>query len=511
MFNDSKFHAYISGDLRLPDIATTRSGIFFNPQDSRWAYRDGGEDILIDFFTIKKVSPDLLLGFKLALLWYVENLSPAHTRNMFWYTRELLRVVAKDKIVSEITDLDIMNFKANLGHSKKWYLSLLAGFLKKWHALGLPGVTTEAVELLGQLRNEGNPKGEAVLTMDPIIGPFTSIERVALCDAMNKAYLNCKIKIEDYVLCLLVSSLGFRPVQYSYLKVCDFHIEKRSDSSLIYILRVPRAKQRGSLPRTEFKERFLSPQIGELLHEHVKRITNYYIGKLSDPEQAPMFPDGYVAESYVDGFKFHPTSRSISKRVNSVFGKLDVASERTGHSMHVTPIRFRRTIGTQAAVEGHGPLVIAELLDHSDLQNVGVYVSATPEIIERIDRAVAIKLAPLAQAFAGILVDGKTEQGVPHGLRIVAPIQSQGFAPVGSCGLHGFCDFAAPIACYTCSSFRAWLDGPHEEILEFLVAERDRLMGVDIRIASVNDRTILAVAQVVEMCKSAQVGQESDV
>jgi hypothetical protein len=158
-----------------------------------------------------------------------------------------------------------------------------------------------------------------------------------------------------------------------------------------------------------------------------------------------------------------------------------------------------------------GTLVIAELLDHTDLQNVGVYVSATSEIIERIDRAVAIKLAPLAQAFAGILVDGKTEQDVPHGLRIVAPKQSQGFAPVGSCGQHGFCGFAAPIACYTCSSFHAWLDGPHEEILEYLVAERDRLMTVDVRIASVNDRTILAVAQVVEMCNCAQEWQESDV
>ena len=179
--------------------------------------------------------------------------------------------------------------------------------------------------------------------------------------------------------------------------------------------------------------------------------------------------------------------------------------------MHVIPVRFRRTIGTQAAVEGHGPLIIAELLDHTDLQNVDVYVSSTPEIIDRIDRAVAAKLAPLAQAFAGILVDGRAEQDIPHGSRIAAPKQSQGFSPVGSCGQHGFCAFAAPIACYTCSSFHAWLDGPHEEILEYLVAERDRLMSVDVRIASVKDRTILAVAQVVEMCKSTQGGQESDV
>lgn len=54
---------------------------------------------------------------------------------------------------------------------------------------------------------------------------------------------------------------------------------------------------------------------------------------------------------------------------------------------------------------------------------------------------------------------------------------------------------------------RAWLDGPHEEILEYLVVERDRLMSIDVRVATINDRTILAVAQVVQMCKGAQVNR----
>jgi hypothetical protein len=36
-------------------------------------------------------------------------------------------------------------------------------------------------------------------------------------------------------------------------------------------------------------------------------------------------------------------------------------------------------------MEGHGELIIAELLDHSDTQNVGVYVQATPEIVESVE------------------------------------------------------------------------------------------------------------------------------
>lgn len=61
--------------------------------------------------------------------------------------------------------------------------------------------------------------------------------------------------------------------------------------------------------------------------------------------------------------------------------KLAVTSERTGERIHITSRRFRRTVGTRAAEEGHGELVIAELLDHSDTQSVGVYVQATPAIV----------------------------------------------------------------------------------------------------------------------------------
>lgn len=177
--------------------------------------------------------------------------------------------------------------------------------------------------------------------------------------------------------------------------------------------------------------------------------------------------------------------------------------------MNMPAVRFRRTIGTQAAAEGHGELIIAELLDHSDTQNVGVYVEASPEFMERrIDRKLAMRLAPLAQAFAGVLVDGETDAASDPSKRIVAPQYNQNFEPVGECGQHGFCGFAAPVACYTCANFEAWLDGPHEDILNSLLAERERLMQTtDSRIASVNDRTILAVAHVVKMCQEAQAAE----
>jgi hypothetical protein len=148
--------------------------------------------------------------------------------------------------------------------------------------------------------------------------------------------------------------------------------------------------------------------------------------------------------------------------------------------------------------------VIAELLDHSDTQNVGVYVQATPAIVERLDRALALHLAPIAQAFAGVLIRdeaGATRGTDPSSRIIDLRIDASG-QPMGSCGQHEFCGFNAPVACYTCQNFQPWMDGPHNSVLNFLLEERARLLVQSgHRIASINDRTILAVAEVIQRCE----------
>ncbi|KNH04966.1 Integrase [Candidatus Burkholderia brachyanthoides] len=118
-----------------------------------------------------------------------------------------------------------------------------------------------------------------------------------------------------------------------------------------------------------------------------------------------------------------------------------------------------------------------------------------------------MQLAPLAQAFAGKLINGPLEatRNEDPLSQIRAPAVTGKFEAISSCGKKGFCGFLKPIACYTCSSFEPWLDGPHEKVLEYLIAERERLMTAgDARIASINDRAILAVAEVVQLCESAR-------
>lgn len=75
---------------------------------------------------------------------------------------------------------------------------------------------------------------------------------------------------------------------------------------------------------------------------------------------------------------------------------------------------------------------------------------------------------------------------------------------MATCGQYGFCGANAPIPCYTCNHFQPWLDGPHEEVLADLLAERDQVFKLtgDSVMAAVNDRSILAVVNVIQRCEA---------
>ncbi|MGE8452180.1 MAG: site-specific integrase [Pseudomonadales bacterium] len=492
---------------QLPSRATTRSGIVFNPQAEKWAYRDGVVTVSIDFVPVAdQVTHEFLLSMKAVLLWHAQNSSSHHLLNLYSRLVHFLAYQARVAAapISYITSVEVLNYRASLSQGKAWYLGTLSGLLKKWHRLGYAGVADDAAALLGDLRTKGNTKGSAVLTMDPTLGPYSSIEQEAIQSALDEAYGVGWVDDAEYLLTWLFMALGQRPSQYAALKVCDISASTAADGALAYILRVPRAKQRNEHLRTEFQERPLLSQIGRPLLEYSIRVRKWFKGVVEDPNQAPMFPAN-VPGGMASGYEYHRTAKSLGQVLKVTLDQLDVRSERTGDRLHIIAIRFRRTFGTRAAQEGHGELVIAEMLDHTDTQHVGVYVAALPEIAQRIDRAVAMSLAPLAQAFKGIVIRGESEAsraGDPSS-RIIDLRIDRSAKPMGSCGQHSFCSFSAPIACYTCSSFEPWLDGPHEAVLTHLLDKREQLLRTtDERLASVNDRTILAVAQVVHICET---------
>ncbi|HEY0938804.1 MAG TPA: site-specific integrase [Steroidobacter sp.] len=496
----------------LPALVRTRSGAQFDPSLDVWSYRDTVNKVVLDFSFFNALSEEMRHSLKYTLVWYAENASAPHVRNMFSRFLHLVGFlsVGRATAIEQVTNVDLLNYKGSLSPETAYYLGSLSGFLRKWHGLGVPGVTDDAVAVLEALRLKGNAKGVAVLTMDPRMGPFTDLEFEQIQSALNEAFAEGALSEEAYLLAWLFMALGQRSSQFAALKVCDV-TGVGVDGAVDYAIRVPRLKQRNAGPRLELKERPLIPQIGKPLLEYANRVRQRFESVLANPDDAPLFPVSVEraprVHDWAPGYEYHQTGWNLGRNLKRTLELLEVYSERTGDLLHVSPIRFRRTFGTRAAQEGHGELVIAEMLDHTDTQNVGVYVAAVPEIAARIDRAIAMQLAPLAQAFKGVLIKTESEatRGNDPSSRIVDPRIDRSMQPMGSCGQHSFCSFNAPIACYTCQHFQPWVDGPHEAVLSHLLEKREQLLATtDQRMASVNDSTILAVAQVIHLCRQAQ-------
>lgn len=486
---------------KLP-IAETKNGQIFNPNNDIWTFNEVSGNYRFNF-KVFKINNSAIYGLKRVFTWYLENNSIAYASDMHFKLKKFLNYLFQhhEEKINTIRASDLINYKSFLGSQKEWNLGSLSGFLKKWHKMGFHGISKDSYNYLNETTFKGSEKGRAVLTMDPYDGPFTDLELDNIQTAINNAYADNNISHEDYLLIWLFMIYGSRPIQFAQLKVCDLIPAKLKNGSREYIIRIPRVKNRVKA-RSEFKERIIPPTLGIVLLEYRDRIKRDFKEILDDPYQAPLFPS--VNEQRTGELAYHKRSETITDQIQKVIDSLNVISERTGKKIHITATRFRRTIGTRAAAEGHGELIIAEILDHTDTQNVGVYTQTTPEIIKRIDKAVALQMAPIAQAFAGNIFMDKSQvkRADDPSSDIIDPSIESESNSLGKCGSYGFCGLLAPLACYTCGSFQAWSDGPHEELLINLLRKRKELLEItDHRIASINDNIIFAVAQVVVECQ----------
>ncbi|MDP3308624.1 site-specific integrase [Methylotenera sp.] len=490
---------------QLPQYARTRSGIEYEVLSDLWSFRDGTCQFRIDFRLVPILASPLVIGLKLTLIWYLEHRAAKSAENYFvCFIRFLRNIETDQKIpITRITPEHIISFKM-ISNSSEFTLSQMSGFLKKWVNLNSPGIDKNVAILLGQLKLKQNPVGVAVATLNPQTGPLTDLEFENIQCALVDSYANGQIDDEKFLLAFLFIALGARPVQLASLKLCDLLTPQENQDKSEYALMVPRAKQREQLSRDEHKVRILAYQLGEPLHRYVNSVYTQFANKLSDPWHAPMFPQRKQLQfANATGFEFHRAAGSLSAIIVTVFKKLGVKSERLNGPIPVAPIRFRRTFATRAAEEGLPLLVIAEMMDHTDTRHVEVYSGLTSRIRARLSRAIAMHMAPIAQAFSGHIIKSEAEAIRPNASsRIVDLRVDQSGGGIGSCSSHAFCGFAKPIACYSCNSFEPWLDGPHETMLDYLLERRDYLnKTTDPRIASINDRSILGCAQVILRCR----------
>ncbi|MBU4530610.1 MAG: hypothetical protein KUA43_01810 [Hoeflea sp.] len=487
---------------RIPKTAETKEGNVFNPRLNIWPLGGLIGSYTFRFDTLEALDERIILRLKLALIWQLENNSFASSQNLFkvfrnFYeeTREITPIAC-----TEIGLGQILRFKEGLDTKTEWKLGILRILLSTMERKGYGIASAEVLSYLGSATIRGNIKGTSIRTRDPNTGAFNDTELFAIQAALNDGFARGVICLMDYALAWLLLGFGVRPIQIAALKESDL-IVSEGEGGRNYALRMPRAKQRGSDVRAAFKTRYCSKQIGLLLELLIEQNSQRRAEMLLAGDEWPMFMG--VEEGDLPGFRYHLSSASLARRLKATFEKVIVLKANTK--------RFRITMAQRAVDDGRDKYTVAELLDHSDTQNVGVYYEASPSMVLRLDRHLAMEMAPLAQAFAGVVVMSESEvlRGTHGDNRIYdRTLRDNVREPLGYCGQMSFCGLTVPFACYTCRHFQPWIDGPHEAFLEALMDDRERMIEAQYspKIYAIKDRTIFAVAEVIQLC-TAERGQ----
>ena len=184
---------------------------------------------------------------------------------------------------------------------------------------------------------------------------------------------------------------------------------------------------------------------------------------------------------------------------------IDLVSPRTGEILILNPRRLRYTLATEMARQGASRRKIADVLDHTDLQNVEVYIEASSYVADQVGSKLGPRLDPKVQRFMGkVATPGQhaASSGVPRqvvpGSALQLPVLPLEMPGVGLCGSKaGLCDKSPPLHCYTCDKFEAWPDGPHDRVAaaieEQIATEWDG--DADIRIPQQLIDALLAIRQ----------------
>jgi len=353
---------------------------------------------------------------------------------------------------SVLTTVSQSNLSSYTGAYVRWYI---------WATdAGFDEFDPEVACEFESLTIGGNPTGQAVLSHDVNDGPLRDVEMTQLRSALRAAQTDKSIDLADLTLAWIMIALGTNARNIILLEEKDYIRTELEDGQVIHELRVPRIKKRTAGLRDQFRTRGLVPEIGELIAQLIEQnqSADHVVGAIR-----PLFRSAKPRPSLI-GTLFQ--DRCFRKHPRAVHDRLKILSKRLGlvnvegGPLRLYPRRLRYSFATRLVQEGASVQDVADALDHTSTDHVMVYFNARSDAVRNLDRALSTILAPIAQAFLGMVINSEADatRGDDPTSRIThmdtATKKREG---LGNCGEFGFCSLAAPVACYTCTKFQAWL------------------------------------------------------
>ena len=484
----------VDGDeITLPEFTVDSAGHRVDLRPTVWRLHSAERSMTINWKLLPDCDENARNALRVHIVRLIERASPSYAKTTFQYIRKYLESIGSTKAPSNTVTLT----------SLSWYLEQLrdkrVGYqfyhIRQWIIASadrfLDGFDDEIAFSLGDLRIEGNAKGFAVLSSDPEGGPLNEYEEAAL----RQALLRDDGPIEQRAAVWLSLAFGTNPANLSLLRERDFTVHRfDGNTPPAYFLNMPRIKKRKAA-RTEFHKRYVDQPLARIIEELIARnLTN----ASNDDCARPLFRLSTPRPTLVAGplreYALHFTATGITELIATCVKRLAITSPRVNGTLAVTARRLRYTFASKMVRQGTSPRDLAELLDHTDTQQVLVYYKADARFVERLDATIAQEIGPYVRGFMGRIVNGKDVT--------VDLIPFREVPGLGQCGASFVCGLSAPKNCYTCTKFNAFSGAPHDEVLQSLLDDRTNLIKAgQERIAEQLDLTILAVGEVVSKIK----------
>lgn len=417
----------------------------------------------------------------------------------------------------------------------------LKNFLANWHHLGFEGISDEVMALLGTLSNTKKPRpsGSRIRSDNLEEGWYSDEEYENVVASIWADYESEKNDIFNTTACILTAQYGRRPIQIAHLKIGDLKEIGQSCGVSGRRIEFPGAKEK-------FSSGFRTGKIevhpmGEALWElcqiqakKSRKLFEKYLGKTLTPREAedlPLFPAKkistmakkiWLAENQSSTNNFlasqflHVTGQYMSRIISRWRDGTRVISHRTGKPLIENAYRLRYTRARQLARMGVPRATLQYWLGHEGTTSIEAYYDDPAERARILNDSIAPLMAPLAQAFRGVLRDKESDAIRGNSPTSRIELDGRDDLSVGTCGEHGFCSASVPIPCYRCTKFQPWVYAPHSEVLERLL-ERQRLEnelpraggGKRLLLPLQLDKDISAVRMVIELCdrRKKELGQ----
>ena len=371
------------------------------------------------------------------------------------------------------------------------------------------GFSLDYANTLASLRLPGNPKGEAVRSKDPDVGPINlKLELPLLYKALDHDTSAEIQHVEERVAVYLSVAFGRNPANIALLREHD--LERIDEFPNEYYLNIPRIKKR-TAKRSDFiqecPEAKLVDNILLLIELNGQFSTDVLYKGKSIELPRPLFfrktPCPLLLESESPEYAFHVTSSYITSLVTRFAKRVGLVSPLTNQDMKLTVRRLRYTYATNMAKQGISRLALALLLDHSDTQHVDVYYELGDEIVAPLEKAAAKRIGRLLKFFKGkpITSDSEAVNGNSNDKKIPSLDNLEVDENIGVCGEKSLCELAPPLSCYLCSKFQPYIEADHEGVLDKLIEDRNSRLETfeKARLGIQLDDVIYAVAEVVRV------------